>query len=242
MARSGYSPSSFFSIPVVSDRPWSDAGNTIVVSPELPAPQVIPEPGQVADELYAALAPIHMDDAARGYPLRTFCEALTLGLEEVATLSRDSDEGPGWSGLLDVDRAPDVALGWLGQLVGVRVSRGAEPDVQRGQIRNAAGFRRGTLQAMADSARARLTGQKRVLIRERDGGAYQLIVITYAPETPNPAAVAAALLAQKPAGIVMTYLVQAGQDYDTLAQRFATFDDVEAAYASFDDVRQDLPV
>jgi hypothetical protein len=118
----------------------------------------------------------------------------------------------------------------------------------RQRIASTDGFQRGTVAALRGAAQATLTGAKTVLLRERDHDpadtpnyAYYLTVTTYTSQTPNPAATLAALLAQKPGGIVLTYHTLAGQDYLTLRTNHATYNDVRTTYASYDAVRTDTP-
>lgn len=212
-----------------------------------PPPVYVPDEPPVerattaGDELYAALEPLHLDDQARGYPLRSLCRSIGYMLQPVDDLARDTDQGPGWTRVLNADLAPREALPWLGQFLGVRVSAGAPAPVQRVEIKTAAGFRRGSVRAIREAAQAWLEGERRVLIRERDGSAYRLVVITYEAETPYPHAVEAAIRAQKPAGISLDYVVQSGQDYQTLEEGHDDYADVAASYTSYDDVRTDTP-
>ena len=59
-------------------------------------------------------------DEAQGWPLLSFIAALTFELSELDDLVRDTDEAPGWSAAVDLERAPVAMLPWLGQFVGVR--------------------------------------------------------------------------------------------------------------------------
>lgn len=200
-----------------------------------------PVVGSVAADLYAELAPLAVEDADRGWALLTIGEAIGRMVQDVDDLARDREAGIGWSAIVDRLRVPAAGLAWLGQMTGVRVTAGAGADVQRAEIANAAGFRRGSPAAMIGAARAHLTGAQTVVLRERDGGAYRLTVITYADQTPDPAAVERALIAQKPAGVVLLYLTQTGQDYATLAGAYADYAAVAATYADYHAVTDDVP-
>jgi len=102
---------------------------------------------------------------------------------------------------------------------------------------------------MRAAAQATLTGNKTVIINERDGDsatqpidyAYYLTVETYQGQTPDPAMTQRALLSQKPAGIVLTYVTIAGQTYDQVRTRFATYAALLAAYPTYADVWRDTP-
>lgn len=179
-----------------------------------------------------------MSDAA----LEAFCRAIMHPLEQTNRMVRETDDGPGWSALLDPARAPAEALTYLGQFVGVRVTRGATSLRQRNEIVSAAGFRRGRPQAMRDAIAATLSGARTVVMTERvDGNAYQLLIQTYADQTPDPGAAEAAARSQKPAGIVLTFEVIGGQTYAQLAARFGTYGDLPASYPSYADMAADTP-
>jgi hypothetical protein len=158
-------------------------------------------------------------------------------LQVLDSLIRDTTTDPGWSILLDVDRCPDYALPWLGQLVGVRFdSTLTDPVQRRAAIRNRSGFARGSVAAIRSAAQRFLTGTQRVDIAERDTGPYHLTVTvyqsqmtglsyadlgalyptyaaltaafaTYAGFSAQTVALTSALLAAKPAGLLLTVVI-----------------------------------
>ncbi len=196
----------------------------------------------VGADLYADLAPLAYDDANRDWALALLCQAIAEMLQPVDDLVRDDDNGPGWSKVLDITRCPTAWLPWLGQFVGVTVDTTLDDADQRTQITTEAGFQRGTPAAMVAAAQATLTGAKVVIMRERHGGdAYALQVITYTAQTPDSAATHAALLAQKPAGIVLDYEVHDGQDWQQLIDGYSTWAAVVAHYPTWQDVINDTP-
>jgi hypothetical protein len=91
------------------------------------------------------------------------------------------------------------------------------------------------------AAQLHLTGTKIVFFRERYGGAYRLQVLTYTVQTPNPTLVEKELMAQKPAGIILTYTVLAGQDYQLLYLNNATYQVVYDKYPTYQGVMSDTP-
>ena len=111
----------------------------------------------------------------------------------------------------------------------------------RGLIRGTGGFKRGTQAAMEAAAAPYLIGQQRLDFQERQGGAYRLTVSSYASETPDSAAVLAALISQKPAGILLTYNVLGGQTYTDVKRKHATYQNARDTYANYLDMRSTAP-
>lgn len=185
----------------------------------------------------------------RTIDLVTYVEGLAVPFQLVEDWASDTDDGEtGWSLLVDVDRCPVEALPWLGQFVGVKVDTSLTEADQRQQIHDLANLRRGTIGALTSAPAPYLTGSKTVIFRERYDTANTLVdspghltVITYTSETPDSAKVLAALLAQKPAGLILHYNVNAGQDFQQLKDNYATFQDVKDAYPTFEGVKSDEP-
>lgn len=172
------------------------------------------------------------------YPLLTLCEAIAGRLQGVEDLIRDDPVtgDPGWSIVMDVDRAPDDWLAWLAQFAGVRLDPSLSDADQRIRIKSTDGFKRGTPAAIAGAVQPLLTGTKTVQIVERYGTAYRLNVITLAAETPDPAKVQAAALAQKPAGLVMTVIAVATADWNAFTLSHSSYNDVLATYINYNEV------
>lgn len=151
-----------------------------------------PSVSQSAENLYEILKPLAYADERYGWPLLHLCEASVGSLQQVNNyVGSQDDEFPNWSALVDIDRAPDETLPWLGQLVGVVVPRQEilETDSDyavriREYIRGTPGFKRGSPSAMVVAVQQYLTGTKQVIFRERNGGAYKLTVKTRRDETP----------------------------------------------------------
>jgi hypothetical protein len=147
--------------------------------------------------------------------LDVYLEGLSDPLfQEVQDWSSDTDDDPskpGYSMLIDPTRSPDEGIPWLAQFVGSTITTGLSAHDQRTQLEGLTAWQRGTVAALQAAPVPYLTGSKTVIIKERDTGPYHFQVTTYANETPNQAAVLAALTAQKPAGLVMNYVVFSGQ-------------------------------
>lgn len=211
-----------------------------------PPAELAPQP--FAARLYRMLAPLAQYDPSYGWALLTFVNAATLAFEQVEQWVRDTPDGPGWSLLLDVNRCPPEALPWLGQFVGVRLLKNATDEANRERITATDGFSRGTPAAIKGAAQATLTGNRSVFLTERDHDpadtpdyAYYLTVQTYAGQTPDPTATLNALIAQKPAGVVLTYVCTTGQIYDQVRTRFATYAALVAGYPNYQAVWTDTP-
>lgn len=164
--------------------------------------------------------------------LQAFITTLGQMFEQSELAARPGDDLPPWSQMFDPAMAPEEALAWLGQWVGVmpefKSSLETDEDFfarQRQRIMDHLGWNRGSAAAMKAVITPLLTGNKSVFFQERSTSAYTVTVITRTSETPDPAAVERALRTQKPAGIVLTYLVTAGRTFaetTALAQTFAT--------------------
>jgi hypothetical protein len=175
---------------------------------------------------YAQLAPLAALDAENGYVLRNLIMALNGPIEDVAEwISEDDgtpDGTPGYSRLLDLDRAPAVTLPWLGQMKGIRVTPGLSEAEQREEIDRAEGFHRGTIPSMERAAARHLTGTKTVYVLDRvNDDPYQTVIITRTAETPDPALTLADIMRDKKAGELLTHIVT---DSPVIEQGTATID------------------
>lgn len=168
-------------------------------------------------------------------PLEVLLDAIGVMFEQVQEIVVDGDQ-PGWT--VPVTLADAKELGWLGQFVGVRLAPALTDAEARVAIDAVAGFSRGTPSAIVNAAARTLTGNKSVKFYERAGGnAYDLTVITYSSQTPDPTATEAAIRALKPAGIVLTYLVVDGLTYAQLEADYATYAVVDSTFADYLEVR-----
>lgn len=200
-----------------------------------------------AERLYVELEPLAYDDEAHGHALAHYVAAVARMFQPVEDLSRDTDEGPGWSGLVTLTRSPDDALTWLGQLVGVDRLPNTTAAQHRQRIAETSGFRRGSVAALKGAARQFLTGTQAAIVRERYrfdqpgvDNPYRVEVVTYTPETPDEDRVRAALLEQKPAGLILTYRVLTGQDYEAVRTDNASYTAVRTRFPSYEALRSGL--
>jgi hypothetical protein len=169
----------------------------------------------LAAACYQQLRLLAPDDEALGWPLLHFVAAKIGPLEDIAEWTSDTDAGPGYSILLDIDRCPAIALPWLAQFKGVEIPPGLTEDEQRAWVRSAEGQHRGTVDALKRAGQRHLTGTKSVRVLERVGGnAYDITCITRTSETPDPVTTKADLTAAKRIGIRLTHIVSDEPIYD----------------------------
>lgn len=212
---------------------------------------VVPAPTEI---LYDELQVTQPRDEALGYPLLILLGAIGTAFGELHDIVRDTDDGPGWSVLMDPDRCPAWALPWLAQFAGVVLPPGLDEAEQRRRISNPAPYRRGTKLAMIEAAQATLTGTRTVRVLERTGSSYHFTVVTRPGETDaapyddvsgsyddalgsydSTARTVLAIRSQKPAGLLFDHIITDAVLIDdgslTLDAVAATLDD-----ATIDDV------
>lgn len=201
-----------------------------------------------ADQLYDQLSPLAGQDAANGYALQNFLGAIGEMYEEVKVWADDDEDGNvGWSILLDLNRCPTDMLPWLGQFVGAQVDPTLSDANQRLQISQVQAWARGSLAAIKAAPVPYLTGTKAVIVIERDNAAapgqaaYGLTVYTITSETTDTTKVRAALMAVKPAGIILNYATISGWSYAGVFTSDATENVVYTTYKTYNGVRTNTP-
>lgn len=200
---------------------------------------VRPVVSTTTEEAYQGLAPWIDPDESLDWQLLKFIQANTIDLTKINELVRDTETYLGWSNALDADNALVEYLPWLAQFVGVTVDFNLTEEDQRFQVKEVAGFKRGSIAAMVASIQLYLTGAKTVSITERDTSPYHFRIATFASETPDSAAVLAAIEANKPAGLQFTHeviigltygdLKASGKTYAELSMEFPTYGAMKAA-------------
>lgn len=173
-----------------------------------------PEYSATTEEIYEALGPVTRHDEETNWSTLHFVAALGELLHETEQWSRDTEDGPGWSGYMQVETAPAEALPWLAQMKGVRIVEGIPDTAQRQLIAEASGFARGSVGAIRKTAQAYLKGTKQVDIYERETSPYQYRVRIYLQEI-------------------------AGMSYNDLAAAEPTYADVIAEYPTYDTFSSD---
>lgn len=190
--------------------------------------------------------------------------------DDVVQVISDTDAGPGWSALLDVDRCPTWALRWLGQLVGVRVPATIDDTESRALIAEEAGFGRGRPAALIAAAKRFLRPGFDPIVVERYPDAYHVTVTVYASwllgatyrelseayatytdleaefptydaMTSSPTDLAAAVTAAKSASLLLTLVVLETASYSYLTAHYATYTDLATAFPTYDAMTEFTP-
>jgi Phage tail protein (Tail_P2_I) len=202
-----------------------------------------PTVSNIAEEMYEGLEPLAYADNLNQWSLLHFCEAFIGKLQQVEDIVRDDQtiDAPGWSIVLDVDRAPYVGLPWLGQFVGVTTPEPMVGETQaqhdartRAYIRATGGFNRGTPAAVVGAVQQYLTGTKSVFLIERDSSAYHFIVrVRTSQATVDAATFRRAIDEVKPAGLQYVFEMVPDWTYDELNARAATYNALDAMYSTY---------
>jgi len=172
-------------------------------------------------------------DVQYGYVHGHLSEGMMHMYEDVALLVDPEDDIP-WVPLFDIDKCPDFALPWLAQVVGVRLPSSITGDEAREYIKALSFEEVGKPSAIRAAVGIYLTGNKTVYFRERDAGdAYALEVVTVVSETPDPEAVARALEASVPAGIIIRYRSVVGWDYEQMTIEGGLYSALPAKFANY---------
>lgn len=203
----------------------------------------------IAETMYKGLEPLAFDDPANNYALLHFCEAFIGSLQNVEEIIRDDQEidAPGWSIVLDIDRAPYVGLPWLGQFVGVTTPEQTTDETQeehdariRGYIRATGGFNRGTPSSIVGATQQYLTGSKEVILAERDSSPYHFQVSVRDSQTStDEATFRKAIDAVKPAGLQYEFFILPDFTYDDLNALFGTYNALDASKPTYNELEEE---
>jgi P2-related tail formation protein len=193
-----------------------------------------------AQALYDSLEPMQYAEVDTDYALAKYLAGIGAEFQITEDAGRDQGDVPGWANMLDPDLCPSYALGWLAQFAGVMLDPALDDADQRARIKSADGWKRGTVAAMKGAVKAYLTGTQTFAFRERFDvnnpsidSPYYMDIVTKTSETPNPTAAHAAILSQKPAGIVLTYRQLAGNDYIAVKTNNATYAVAKTNYPQY---------
>jgi hypothetical protein len=118
-------------------------------------------------------------------------------------------------------------------VVGVRLPGGLSDTDARNFIKDLGPLKRGSPDAIIAAVKYTLTGNKTVILHERDNGdAYLLEVVTLTSETPDPAFKLRAIMAQKPAALKLTSRITDGWIYQDMSLHYTgkKYSDIPAEY------------
>jgi hypothetical protein len=190
---------------------------------------------QLGVEVWESLgqAMVSQDAVAGGVGL-ALLDAAVAPLVPVEQIVRDTDDGPGWS--RELDPTLTTRPRWAAQFTGDTPPAGLTDEQVRERLTTRPHQKRGRPASIAAAVRTVLTGSRRVDLFERDGSAYRLRIRTYERETPDPAAVVAAAEAAKPGGLLISYEVFAGAEYDERDARYPSYDALDAVATSYDEM------
>lgn len=192
-----------------------------------------------AENLYESLGPFREDDETGD--LDALVRALTGPMETLYSIVGEQDQDVSWSAALDPDRCPVSVLPWLAQWAGVRLTASMTVAERRQAIKDREGTTRGRPETIRARVERTLTGTKRIIIRERTPGPYDLYIRTISTETPDATATERAIVEQKPAGIVLDYAAATGLTYIDVQSGFATYGDLAATGMSYGELSETLP-
>lgn len=194
---------------------------------------------RVADDLYEALGPFTSGDNGQ---LLALCEAIAdgTGMEQINGYVAENDR-EGWRIVFDPEDAPIEVLPYLAQFSGAVLEDEDDEAAKRSKIKSPASRLRGTVPAMIDAIQRTLTGSESVNIVERWTSAYTVWIRSRIDETPSTAATWAAILTQKPIGLVVTYEAVAGQSWSDLIADHASWTATKADYASWQEAIAEQP-
>lgn len=179
----------------------------------------------LADQIYESLGPFAAEDQSGD--LEKFTAALVGPAETVYEIVGEEDQEFGWSIVFDVDNCPAELLPWLAQFEGVELTPDMSEAARRSAIKVREGAARGRPATIVERIRRTLAIDRRVIIQEKDGDAYNLTIRTFAAETPNPALTEAAAISQKPAGLLLDFAVIEEDSYAALE---LAYEDYEAVF------------
>jgi hypothetical protein len=166
-------------------------------------------------------------------------------IQPVDDIAKDGPNGePGWSQVLDINRADDAWLMWLGQWAGYIVPAQAATETEaawsvreRGKIVHAAAHHRATVAHLVEAIQDHLNDPKQVIIQERVGDAHTINVYVFNSQIATSAArVEAAARAQKAAGLIMNFTVLTGANYTLLQASNTSYTIMSGKHANYNSV------
>jgi hypothetical protein len=163
----------------VANITFSSPTPPITSPPSAPSAPVVMGQAPDTDILYDRMG--WAQDKDESGQLHQWLSGVGQMMQYVDTLCRDGyDAGdnvaPGYSQLLDINRAPTSALPWLAQFVGVGLDDTENDDTQRYLIKNPPGFARGSVGAIIAAANQFMLPGYTITLTERDTSPYHLAI------------------------------------------------------------------
>lgn len=178
-----------------------------------------------ADRLYRRLEPVAQDDAANDDALLNLATAL-MAPRELMEIARDSETHIAWGALLDPDVCPAELLDWLAVYAGSVLPPSALTEAEkRYRILQSAGRYRGTPRAVIEELQLHLTGTRTVYVGFHTPDEWHYSVATITSETPDADAVERAVIAQKPAGMLVDVVTTDDWSYFVLGPTLVGYRD-----------------
>ena len=188
----------------------------------------------VGDRVLEALGPAFRKRA--GDLLPDLVEGLIDPLAEIEERVRPVGRH-GWPRVFDLDETPDP--GWIGAATGSVVPRGLTIEEARAFVRDRPAFRRGTPGAITAAVKQLLTGSQRVDLYEREGSPWRMRIRTYQAQAAGRTQeqIRAAVLSQKPVGVVADVELASGASYAHVSAEHApgTYEDFADTYPTYSD-------
>lgn len=136
---------------------------------------------------------------------------------------------------------PAARLPWVAAAGGVDLTSVPDAD-KRAFIASETSRFRGNRSAIVQRVGLTLTGARRVFVEcPYLGDPARIRVRTYATETSDPAATAAAIRAEVPAWLRLTIDTAAGMTWDQRKAKYGTFDDEKATGKTYDELAMETP-
>ncbi len=136
---------------------------------------------------------------------------------------------------------PAARLPWVAAAGGVDLTSVPDAD-KRAFIASDTSRYRGNRAAIVQRVGLTLTGARRVFVEcPYLGDPARIRVRTYAAETPDPTATAAAIRAEVPAWLRLTIDTAAGMTWDQRKAKYGTFNDEKATGKTYDELAMETP-
>ena len=201
--------------------------------PPLVPPAVAALDGYLADLAYSYL-PGYVRAADDG-TVYALLGAACLPVKPQVDVLRDT------AAAADPMAAPAARLPWVAAAGGVDLTSVPDAD-KRAFIASETSRYRGNRAAIVQRVGLTLTGARRVFVEcPYLGDPARIRVRTYAAETPDPTATAAAIRAEVPAWLRLTIDTAAGMTWDQRKAKYGTFDDEKATGKTYDELAMETP-